>query len=69
MLLCFCYQNEFRDLCIVSSSLFQVNYFGISGCFWPLEPHTLIVFPCPFLCLAGWDSLDGVLLALCSVGA
>lgn len=33
MFLCFCYQNDFRDLRIVSSSLFQVNYFGISGCF------------------------------------
>lgn len=62
MFLCFCYQNGFRDLRIVSSSLFQVNYFGITGCFWPVDPYTLILFLCSFLCLAGWNSLEmGVL--------
>lgn len=30
MFLCLCYQNEFGDVCILSSGLFQVNCFGIS---------------------------------------
>lgn len=29
----------------------------------------LVLCPYPVLCLAGWDSLDGVLCALFSVGA
>lgn len=38
--------------------------------FWPVEPYALVLFLCPFLCLAGWNSLEmGVLFTLFSGGA